>query len=393
MRYRGRAPAVEARSTSCQGWLSRVLAGAPDREAAIRSSTERAPRAAASVRTVVSAMRSWLASGMSSNPTTDTSRGTRQPVRSSRPICSIATVSSWATTAVGSSSQLDMVEPAPRDGLRERTLAALATGLAERTAGEREPRMTETLQVRDERVERPLLVDVDDPDPLTGLGAEASEQHGDATVGDVLGCERSRAQTGDQDGIDAALEQSRDLRALGLGVAAGVRDQEAEALVPGAPLRPERELRVERVPLVGDDGPDHVGRALAQRPRNAVRPVPEIADRILDAFARRRADDVRAPHDVRHRRLRHARVAGDVADRGRISHATVASWNASISVRTSSRPAIASHDDRRALGDRAVERAQLLAERLLVRHVVLRRAQADAAVAAPLDEARRRWRR
>ena len=72
-------------------------------------------------------------------------------------------------------AQLDMVEPAPRDGLRERTLAALATGLAERTAGEREPGVTEILQVRDERVERPLLVDVDDPDPLTGLGAEASE--------------------------------------------------------------------------------------------------------------------------------------------------------------------------------------------------------------------------
>ncbi len=115
-------------------------------------------------------------------------------------------------------AQLDTVEPTPRDGLRERTLAAFATRLAERTTGEREPAVTEALQVRDERVERTLLVDVDDPDPCAGLGAEAPEQHGNPAIGDVLGRARSGAQTGHEDGVDAALEEGRDLRALGLGI-------------------------------------------------------------------------------------------------------------------------------------------------------------------------------
>ena len=219
-------------------------------------------------------------------------------------------------------AELDPAESAPLDGLRERTLAALAAGLAERAACECEPGVTEALQMRDERVERTLLVHVDDADLRAGVGAEASEEHGDAALGDVLGRARPGAQTGHEDGVDATVEQRRDLRALRLRIAAGVGDQETEALVAGASLGAERELRVERVPLVGHDGADHPGRALAQRPRDPVRPVAEVADRILDALARRCADDIGAPHDVRHRRLRDARVSRDVADRGRISHAT-----------------------------------------------------------------------
>ena len=115
------------------------------------------PTRSASVRTVVSSMRGWAASGMSSKPTTDTSCGTRSPARS-QPVHlldrdGVVVRDDRRSGRPRAPTTVDVAGAAPPP--RTPSLAPLARRPRRALAGERDPAVAEAREVLDDLRHRP----------------------------------------------------------------------------------------------------------------------------------------------------------------------------------------------------------------------------------------------
>jgi len=100
-----------------------------------------------------------------------------------------------------------------------------------------------------------------------------------------------------------------------LGATVGRKDEHALALRRRSLLVAEDHLRVVRAGEVGKDDPGRVVVAVGERPSEPARPISELGDDPIDAFARLGADEVRGAMDPRHGRDGDSGAPSDLVDR------------------------------------------------------------------------------
>jgi hypothetical protein len=123
-------------------------------------------------------------------------------------------------------------------------------------------------------------------------------------------------RAGEDQRIDAELEQGIECAALGGGESARGADDGAVATRFGFGFDAVDDFGEEGVVEVGEDDPEEIGPLADQTAGDGVRSVSELGGRLHDELTLLVADDVGASHDERDHRFGDAGACGDVDDGG-----------------------------------------------------------------------------
>ncbi len=219
--------------------------------------------------------------------------------------------------------QLDQGQATPRQGARETQTPALAAVFAQMLGGEGDPAMAKAVEMVHDHFHGCGIVVVDDAQPrILGL-AEGGEHDRYLAIEQHAGKRGAQRDAGDDDAIDAPLDERAARLFLGKGRAFRMGRQHGIAQGAGRPLHAHRQLGIERIGEVGHHDADGRTRACLEGARDGIGVIADIGDGALDAPARRLRHHAGTADHVGDRRFRDPGTPGDIDQR---AHAASFNW-------------------------------------------------------------------